>query len=50
MYRTFNMGMGYAFVLPESGVDSVLKVYPDASVVGTIVEGSGIRLDGIAVH
>ncbi|RPJ54263.1 MAG: phosphoribosylformylglycinamidine cyclo-ligase [Methanobacteriota archaeon] len=50
MYRTFNMGMGYAFVIPESGVDTVLRIHPDASVVGTIVEESGVRLEGIEVH
>ena len=28
MYRTFNMGMGYAYVVPEYGADAVKKAVP----------------------
>ena len=42
MYRTFNMGMGWVFVLPEDDVDTVLKM-TDGKVVGEIVD-EGLRL------
>jgi len=44
MYRTFNMGMGYAYILPESGVPAVIENVPDARVVGAIVEKPGVFL------
>ncbi|MDD1674273.1 MAG: phosphoribosylformylglycinamidine cyclo-ligase [Methanomicrobiales archaeon] len=50
MYRTFNMGMGYAFIAPEESVPEVKKFYPDAHVVGTITHEPGVRLLGIPVH
>lgn len=46
MYRTFNMGMGYVFVVPESEAEKVLKIVPDAKVVGKIREEEGIWLKG----
>ena len=42
MYRTFNMGMGWVFVLSEDDVDTVLKM-TDGKVVGEIVD-EGLRL------
>ncbi|HII07747.1 MAG TPA: phosphoribosylformylglycinamidine cyclo-ligase [Methanotrichaceae archaeon] len=42
MYRTFNMGMGWVFVLPEDDVDKVLKM-TDGKLVGEITD-SGLRL------
>ena len=42
MYRTFNMGMGWVFVLSEDDVDAVLKM-TDGKVVGEIVD-EGLRL------
>ncbi len=42
MYRTFNMGMGWVFVLPEDDVDAVLDM-TDGKLVGEITE-SGLRL------
>jgi len=42
MYRTFNMGMGWVFVLPEGDVDAVLKM-TDGKLVGEITD-SGLRL------
>ena len=46
MYRTFNMGMGYAYVVPESSVKKVLTMVPGAAVVGEIVTGTGVRVQG----
>jgi len=45
MYRTFNMGMGWVFVLPEDDADAVLKM-TDGKVVGEIVD-EGLRLGDI---
>ena len=42
MYRTFNMGMGWVFVLPEDDVDAVLDM-TDGKLVGEITE-SGLLL------
>jgi phosphoribosylformylglycinamidine cyclo-ligase len=50
MYRTFNMGMGYAFIAPEASVPGIRKFCPDAKVVGTISACSGVRIKGIAVR
>ena len=46
MYRTFNMGMGYAVIAPESALPAVTSIIPDARQVGVITEEPGIRLRG----
>jgi phosphoribosylformylglycinamidine cyclo-ligase len=46
MYRTFNMGMGYAFIAPEESVPALIAEVPDAAVVGSITREPGIRLTG----
>lgn len=50
MYRTFNMGMGYAFVVPESSLPTLRRVIPDVRVVGTVVPESGAYLRGVKIH
>jgi hypothetical protein len=40
------MGMGYAYVVPESSVKKVLTMVPGAAVVGEIVTGTGVRVQG----
>jgi phosphoribosylformylglycinamidine cyclo-ligase len=50
MYRTFNMGMGFAYMLPEDDAGEVLKLIPGSRVVGEMVKEPGIRLKGIPVH
>jgi phosphoribosylformylglycinamidine cyclo-ligase len=50
MYRTFNMGMGYAYVVPETSVKTVLGRVPGAAVVGEIVGGSGVRVKGLEIR
>jgi phosphoribosylformylglycinamidine cyclo-ligase len=44
MYRTFNMGMGYAYVVPKASVATVLKVVKGARVVGKVVKEPGAWL------
>ena len=46
MYRTFNMGMGYCFIVPEASLAAVLATVPDAQVVGHITDTPGVRLRG----
>ncbi len=46
MYRTFNMGMGYTLIAPESSLPAITDLVPDARPVGTITEQPGIRLSG----
>ena len=49
MYRTFNMGMGYAFVVPEGGEGPVLSRFRGSRVVGSVAGDPGIRLKGVPV-
>ncbi|MDD1715769.1 MAG: phosphoribosylformylglycinamidine cyclo-ligase [Methanolinea sp.] len=46
MYRTFNMGMGFAFVVPEGEEKGVTARLPGSRVVGSVVREPGIRLRG----
>ena len=46
MYRTFNMGMGYVCIVPESDVTAVKSVYPDAEIVGRVTKEPGVFLKG----
>ena len=44
MYRTFNMGMGYAYIVPRASVPCVLKMVKGARVVGEVVPEAGAWL------
>nr|WP_319539967.1 phosphoribosylformylglycinamidine cyclo-ligase [uncultured Methanospirillum sp.] len=46
MYRTFNMGMGYVCIVPESGLAAVNSVFPDAKIVGKVTREPGVFLKG----
>jgi phosphoribosylformylglycinamidine cyclo-ligase len=46
MYRTFNMGMGFAFVVSRESTPAVISACPGASVVGEVSETPGVRLRG----
>jgi phosphoribosylformylglycinamidine cyclo-ligase len=51
MYRTFNMGMGFAVVLRQADVDDALRALgPDAKVVGQVTDGSGCGITELSVH
>lgn len=39
MRRVFNMGIGLVIVVDKNDVDTVLQVFPDANVIGMVVEG-----------
>ncbi|MDO8841363.1 phosphoribosylformylglycinamidine cyclo-ligase [Methanocalculus sp.] len=46
LYRTFNMGMGYAFIVPETSVETIMEMIPGARVVGRVIEKRGVWLKG----
>jgi phosphoribosylformylglycinamidine cyclo-ligase len=49
MYRTFNMGMGYAYIVPTDSVAAVQKVVKGAKVVGEITEEPGVWLKDLEI-
>lgn len=49
MYRTFNMGMGYAYVVPKASVPCVLKMVKGAQVVGEVVKEPGAWLGDLEI-
>ncbi len=49
MYQTFNMGMGFIMAMPEDDAEAFVKGADNASVVGSVRAGEGVRLpDGIS--
>jgi len=53
MYQTFNMGMGFAIVAPESDVPEIVRALrPDvrARVVGVVAKGRGVSLPSLGIH
>ena len=46
MYRTFNMGMGFACIVPEGAQGPVLGRVEGSRVVGHVTARPGIRLLG----
>jgi phosphoribosylformylglycinamidine cyclo-ligase len=49
MYRTFNMGMGYAYVVPKASVATVLKMVKGAQIVGKVVKEPGAFLGELEI-
>lgn len=47
MYRVFNMGIGLALIVRPDRREAALSQIPDSVCIGEIVEGTGVRLDGI---
>lgn len=45
-YRTFNMGMGYAFIVDESDAEKVVTLVEGAKVVGQVVKEHKVLLKG----
>lgn len=51
MYKTFNMGMGFAIVLPEEGVEEALSILGErAQRVGSVVTGAGCGVPSLGLH
>jgi phosphoribosylformylglycinamidine cyclo-ligase len=49
MYRTFNMGMGFSYVVPADAADTVTAMVPGAKVVGEVIEKPGAWLGDVQV-
>jgi phosphoribosylformylglycinamidine cyclo-ligase len=49
MYRTFNMGMGFAYVVPKGSVACVQKMVKGAQVVGEVVKEPGAFLGDLEI-
>jgi phosphoribosylformylglycinamidine cyclo-ligase len=49
MYRTFNMGMGFAYVVPKGSVACVQKMVKGAQVVGKVVKEPGAFLGDLEI-
>ncbi len=45
MYQTFNMGMGFALVVPEESAEEVLKI-DRSKIVGNVNSTGSVRLEG----
>ncbi|HVP24551.1 MAG TPA: phosphoribosylformylglycinamidine cyclo-ligase [Methanomicrobiales archaeon] len=50
MYRTFNMGMGFAYILPEDDAGKIRRLIPGSRVVGEIVKEAGITVKGLTIQ
>jgi phosphoribosylformylglycinamidine cyclo-ligase len=50
MYRTFNMGMGYAYVVPPESVECVQKMVKGAKVVGEVIDKPGAWLRDLEIQ
>ena len=42
MYQTFNMGIGFCVVVPETEKEKALDLLEDAMIIGKAVEGSKV--------
>lgn len=49
LYRTFNMGMGFAFVVPQKSVATVLGMVDGAKVVGAVITDHKVLLNGVEI-
>ncbi|HJK00821.1 MAG TPA: phosphoribosylformylglycinamidine cyclo-ligase [Methanocorpusculum sp.] len=45
LYRTFNMGMGFAFIVPEENVTKILAMVKGAKVVGHVIPEHKVLLN-----
>jgi phosphoribosylformylglycinamidine cyclo-ligase len=49
MFRTFNMGMGYVYIVPPASIPCVQKAVKGVKVVGEIIGESGVWLRDIEI-
>ncbi|HJK79174.1 MAG TPA: phosphoribosylformylglycinamidine cyclo-ligase [Methanocorpusculum sp.] len=50
LYRTFNMGMGFAFIVPEASVAKILAMVDGAKVVGHVIPEHKVLLQGVEIN
>ncbi len=48
MYRTFNMGIGFAMAVDATDADQVAELV-DGAVIGSVIEGSGVAIEGLDI-
>ncbi|HJJ53807.1 MAG TPA: phosphoribosylformylglycinamidine cyclo-ligase [Methanocorpusculum sp.] len=49
LYRTFNMGMGFAFIVPKESVETILSMVSGAKIVGRVIEEHKVTLKGVEI-
>ena len=49
MYRTFNMGMGFAFIVPKKSVACIQKMVTGSQVVGKVIKEPGAFLADLEI-
>ena len=49
LYRTFNMGMGFAFIVPQASVETILSMVDGAKVVGHVIAEHTVLLRGVEI-
>lgn len=49
MYRTFNMGTGFVMAVDPTDADAVTDAIDEAAIIGTVVDGSGVEVDGLTI-
>jgi phosphoribosylformylglycinamidine cyclo-ligase len=48
LYRVFNMGVGFIFIVPPESADRVLSAAEDAYIIGEITQGDGtVFIEGV---
>lgn len=50
LYRTFNMGMGFAFIVSPKDADELIKLVPGAQKVGTVIKEHKVLLKGEEIN
>lgn len=50
LYRTFNMGMGFAFIVSPKDADELIKLVPGAKTVGTVIKEHKVLLKGEEIN
>ena len=50
LYRTFNMGMGFAFIVPKESVETILSMVSGAKIVGRVIEEHKVTLKGVEIN
>lgn len=50
LYRTFNMGMGFAFIVDEKDADKLISLVPGAKAVGHVIKEHKVFLNGEEIN
>ena len=50
LYRTFNMGMGFAFIVAEKDANKLISLVPGAKAVGHVIQEHKVLLNGEEIN